>query len=226
MGAVKALVPLPAKHAVRRLLRRPPDSARRYLRPGVTVDEFLGRLTEFGVRYAVLRWFETLPHVEAGEDMDMLVADQDLPVAESLLTPYRRLRSAQKVDLYTAGGLPRTTWGGVPYFSPELAARVLNGAVLLRGRYKVPSPVDHLNSLAFHAVYHKGAASGLPQDEPAGSPVRGRIGPALERLSRESLPGLELTLSALELHVAREGLAPSAEALAAFAAERLRLYGS
>jgi hypothetical protein len=142
MGAVKALVPLPAKHAVRRLLRRPPDSARRYLRRGVTVDEFLGRLTESGVRYAVLRWFETLPQVGAGEDMDVLVADQDLPVAESLLTPYRRLRSAQKVDLYTAGGL-RTTWGGVPYFSADLAARVLDRAVLLRSRYKVPTPVDH-----------------------------------------------------------------------------------
>jgi hypothetical protein len=83
-----------------------------------------------------------------------------------------------------------------------------------------------VDSLAFHAVYHKGAASGLPLDEPAGSPVRGRIGLALERLSRESFPGLELTLSALERHVAREGLAPPAEALGAFAAERLRLYGS
>ena|SRR5918993_1830029 len=226
MEAVKALVPLPAKHAVRRMLGRPPDSARRYLSRGVTVDGFLGHLTESGVRYAVLRWFETLPHVGAGEDLDVLVADQDLPIVESLLTPYRGLRPAQKIDLYSAGGLPRTTWGGVPYFSAELAARVLNRAVLLRGRYKVPSPVDHLNSLAFHAVYHKGAASGLPQDEPAGSPVRGRIGLALERLSRESFPGLELTLSALERHLARNGLAPSTTALPALAAERLRLYGS
>ena len=226
MGGVKALVPLPAKHAMRRLLGRPPDSARRYLRQGVTVDGFLGCLTESSVRYAVLRWFETLPYVGAGEDIDLLIADQDLPVAESLLTPYRGIRPAQKVDLYTPGGLPRTTFGGVPYFSAELAARVLNRAVLLHGRYKVPSPVDHLDSLAFHAVYHKGAASGLPRDEPAASPVRGRIGLAIERLSRESSSGLELTLSALERHLAREGLAPPAEVLWAFAAERLRLYGS
>jgi hypothetical protein len=172
----------------------------------------------------MLRWFETLPYVGAGQDIDVLVADQDLPVAESLLTPYRGLRPAQKVDLYTAGGLPRTTFGGVPYFSAELAARVLNracctAATRCRRRSTTWTP----------------SRSTRPTQGCCLRPAAGRAGevagPGENRARPRAavaavVPGLELTLSALERHVAREGLAPPAEALGAYAAERLRLYGS
>jgi hypothetical protein len=221
-----ALVPIPAKHLVRRVLRRPPATARRYLRRGVTVDSFLGGLTDAGVRYAVLRWFQDLPAVEPGNDIDVLVADEDLPFAESLLTPYRPFRNVQKVDLYTAGGLPRTTFGGVPYLPAGLAARVLDRAVLVQDRYKVPSPVDHLDSLAFHAVYHKGEASGLPGDGSTTSATHGRIGSTIERLSRELSRELEVSLAGLEGYLAREGLSPPADTVEPLAAERRRLYPS
>lgn len=227
MGGIKACIPISAKHAVRRLLGRPPATARRYLRKGISVDKFLGRLTAEGVRYAVLRWFETLPAVERNNDIDVLVADADLPFVESLLTPYRTLRPAQKVDLYTAGGLPRTDFGGVPYFPEKLAAPVLERAVLLNGRYKVPSPIDHLDSLAFHAVYHKGEASGLPKDGATSvSGHGGRIGSTLNRLARDLSRDLELSLEGLNRYLTAEGLQPPAETLERFAAERRRLYGS
>jgi hypothetical protein len=99
MRQVKRLIPLSAKHAARRALARPPSNARRYLRRGISVDEFLSRLTATGVRYAVLRWFETLPAVDPGDDIDMLVADENLPFVESLLTPYQPFRLTQMVDL-------------------------------------------------------------------------------------------------------------------------------
>ncbi len=224
---LKTLVPLWAKHAARRVAGRPPSSARRYLRPGLSVEEFLGRLTDGGARYAVLRWFETLPTVEPDNDIDMLIADEDLPLAESLLTPYRPFRETQKVDLYSAGGLPRTTFGGVPYFSSRLAGRLLDGAVLLHGRYRVPSVEDHFDSLAFHAVYHKGHASGLPTGEPSSRPDHGgRIGATLSRLAGELSRDVELSLDGLGRYLHAQGLEPAPETLEPFAAERRRLYGS
>jgi hypothetical protein len=227
MKPVKALVPLPVRRTLRRVLRRPPTRARRYLRPGLSVDGFLYQLTTAGVRYAVLRWFETLPVVGRNTDIDMLVADEDLPFVESLLTPYRPFRLAQKVDLYSAGGLPYTAFGGVPYLSERLAARVLDRAVLLHGRYKVPSPVDHFDSLAFHAVYHKGAASGLPAESSTSSPGHGsRIAATLDRLAREVPRDVELSLQGLARYLEEEGLQPRAETRESFAAERRRLYGS
>ena len=84
----------------RRVLRVPPGP-RRYLRRGYSVDRFLTELTDADVHYAVLRWFETLPAVEPGEDIDLLVADGDLARVEALLTPYRPFPETQKVDLYT-----------------------------------------------------------------------------------------------------------------------------
>lgn len=221
----KALAPVPVKHVVRRLLGRPPSTARRYVRPGLSVDEFLRRLTDAGVRYAVLRWFETLPEVEPGTDIDLLVGDEDLPFAESLLTPYRPFRPAQKVDLYSAGGLPRTTFGGVPYFPAGLAARVLDGAVLLQGGYKVPSPPDHFDSLAFHAVHHKGEASGLPAHGPSPSSGQGgRIGATLGRLAGDLGRNVDLSLEGLERYLQTQGLGPPEDTLAPYAAERRRLY--
>ncbi|MFD2092816.1 nucleotidyltransferase family protein [Blastococcus deserti] len=221
-------IPVPVKHAVRRLLRRPPANARRYLRRGLSVDEFLGRLTDSGVRYAVLRWFETLPAVEPDNDIDLLVSDEDLPYVEALMTPYRPFRPSQKVDLYSVTGRDRTHFGGAPYLSQKLALRVLDRAVLLHGRYRVPSPVDHLDSLAFHAVHHKGAAaSGLPQGATASSPASdGRIGATIDRLARELSRDLELSLEGLDRYLDSEGLQPSAEARELLAAQRRRLYRS
>lgn len=224
MRSVRALIPLGAKHAIRRALNRPPSSARRYLPEGVTVDDFLRSLTGASVKYAVLRWFDTLPLVEPGNDIDILVADEDLPGVEALLTPYRPFPAAQKVDLYSAGGLPRTTFGGAPYFPEPLARGLLDRAVLLHGAYRVPAPSDHLDSLAFHAVYHKGAASGLPPKTPGPAPS-GRIAVTLERLARESEIRLPLSLDGLERYLASRGLRPSDEDTAErLAAERRRLY--
>jgi hypothetical protein len=90
----------------------------------------------------------------------------------------------------------------------------------------VPSPADHLDSLAFHAVYHKGAeASGLPASGSASSDGQGsRIGSTLDRLARETATDLDLSLEGLERHLDEQGLEPAAETLPRFAAERRRLY--
>ncbi|HEY0373740.1 MAG TPA: hypothetical protein VGC94_03035 [Amnibacterium sp.] len=219
MGDAPVMIRRSLRDLERRVLKAPP-SARRFLKRGISVDDFFQRMNEAGVRYAALRWFETLPHVERGEDIDLLIGDDDLEFVASLLAPYPTFPATQKLDLYTASGLPGTDFRGMPYLGKRLADQVLDGAVLLKGRYRVPSPVDHLNSLAFHAVYHKGEASGLPAT--ALSPVPTVPNPdhdyraTLERLAAETGRSVELTLHGLDRYLAGEGLRPATDTLERF----------
>jgi hypothetical protein len=91
----------------------------------------------------------------------------------------------------------------------------------------VPSPRDHLDSLAFHAVHHKGQASGLPADGAAPATAQGgRIGATVDRLARELSVDLELSLDGLDRYLGGAGLDPAASSRASFAAQRRRLYGT
>ena len=137
---------------------------RRYLKAGMTVDRFFAELNARGAEYVVLRWFDELPKVERGEDIDLLFADESLPILESLTRGTPPFPVTQKLDVYTVSGLRGTNFHAMPYLSKSLAARVIAGAVLLKDKYKVPASRDHFDSMAFHAVYHKGWASGLPEE--------------------------------------------------------------
>ncbi len=202
--------------ALARRTLRMPVGPRRYLPSGMSVDAFLALLTAKDVSYVVLRWFDTLPEIARGEDIDLLVADDDLGVVERLLSSYRPLRPTQPVDLYSVSGLPGTSFRGVTYFPKALGARILRNAVLINGKYKVPSPKDHFDSLAFHAVFHKGGSSGLPL-----SASEGPSSPAVDHDYRATLESLvpylprpvELSLNGLLRYFSEEGLCPKADTL-------------
>jgi hypothetical protein len=199
----------------RRALKKPPR-ARRFIPPGISVDAFLSGLTEKGVRYAVLRWFDTLPEVEPSEDIDILIADEDLAQIEPLLSNHEPLRPSQKIDLYSVTGLRGTDYRGVPYFPKNLAAAILDNAVLLHDKYKVPAPLDHFNSLAFHAAYHKGEASGLSAQAGQTPKVinsEHNYKSWLTRLSAEVGQEVEITLDGLDRYLTQQGLRPPADLL-------------
>ena len=82
------------------------------------VERFLRRLERAGVRHAVLRWFETLPTLPPGEDLDLLVDDADLDSVSALLEEGPGL---QPVDLYSTTGLPGADYRRMPYFPPYVA---------------------------------------------------------------------------------------------------------
>jgi hypothetical protein len=163
----------------------------------------------------VLRWFETLPEVDPGEDIDILVADEDLDAVGTLLTcpviPPRR----QKFDVYTVSGLPGSDFRGIPYYTADLAKALLANSRLLRGRYRVPSPQDHFDSLAYHAVYHKGRGSGLPAtaDSPPGGPGEHDYAVVLSRLAEELSLRVPITLAGLEGYLCEKGLRPPLDTL-------------
>jgi hypothetical protein len=137
---------------------RPHTATRRFIPHQMGIEGFLRRLTSNGVRHVVLRWFEDLPELPAGEDLDLLVADCSL---ESVRTWLAEGPGIQPIDLYSVTGLPGSDYRKMPYFAPYLAEQILEHAQEHRGLCRVPSPEDHFLSLSYHALYHKGTRSGL-----------------------------------------------------------------
>jgi hypothetical protein len=194
--------------------RRP--RARRYLRSGLSLEELFDTLNQHGVRYVVLRWFETLPSVDAGEDIDILVADEDLEFVGTLLTRHVVPPRRQKFDVYTVSGLPGSERDGLPYFPRDLANAVLAGSSLRDGRYRVPSAQDHFDSLAYHVLYHKGVGVGLPEttaDEPPRSGGDHDYAGVLARLAADLQLSVPITMQDLDSYLAGKGLRPALDTL-------------
>lgn len=139
---------------------------RHYLSPVLGVRGFIDRLAAEQIDYVVLRWFEQLPDVAEGEDLDVLVADADLARVRALLAEEP---GTIPVDIYSETGLPGSDFRSASYYPPALARRLLETAVTHSSGCRVPAPPEHLCSLAYHAVYHKGFQSGLRSDQPGAS---------------------------------------------------------
>ncbi|XKH58861.1 hypothetical protein LG290_09030 [Halomonas sediminis] len=148
------------KGRVSNLLARPVKE-RRYIDHSLGASGFLKRLKENNVNYVVLRWFEGLPEVAPGEDIDILVADEDIEILTSFVNN-KKSRKGIPCDIYSVSGLSGTSWRGLSYYPVENARTILDNAVWLNDIVRVPSPDEHFLSLCFHAVYHKGYASGIP----------------------------------------------------------------
>ncbi len=197
---------------VLQIRRRRPERTRRYLSPVLGVTGFVQRLAEDDVSYAVLRWFEDLPEIEPGEDLDMLVADRDLETVRALLAEEP---GTIAVDLYSETGLPGSDYNTAAYYPPALARALLARAVVHSSGARVPESRDHLRSLGYHAAYHKGPLSGLP------STTTGQQLPDPEHDYRTALHKLALdhglqppgTLEELDELLAAEGWRPPLDAL-------------
>lgn len=135
---------------------------RRYLKPGISIAEFFSAMNADGIRYLVLRWFESLPDVHPGEDIDLLIEDDDIPKLEKWLSPYRT-NSSQLFDIYSVSGVSGTQFrNALPYFPAHLSAELLRNRMLLPNGVFAPDARLHWLSLGFHAAYHKAEKSGFP----------------------------------------------------------------
>ena len=140
------------------------NEARYYLSPNMGVDEFFQKLNRKDIRYVILRWFEKIPFTDINEDIDLLIADEDVRKVQSLLN--------EKVgilpfDLYSVSGMPGSSFRYIAYYPPYLAAEILNNREVWKGKYFVPDPRHHFLSLLYHVIYHKGEKSGIPSHEGA-----------------------------------------------------------
>jgi hypothetical protein len=205
------------KHGAR-VLFRPGTRARRYVPNGVSCESFFRELAERQIRYVVLRWFETLPDVAKGEDVDLLVLDEDLPKIDDLFV---RPRTSLACDVYSVSGLPGSAFRRLAYYPPYLAEQIISRAVVLNDLYKVPNARDHFLSLAYHVLYHKGYKSGLPSEFVPSDKKRklpghdyGRV---LAKLATKLSIKSPIDLESLDEYLAAEGWRPPSDMLALLA---------
>lgn len=133
--------------------------ARHYLSPEMPFDSLFDRFNEQKLRYVVLRWFDKIPFSDIQEDVDLLVADEDIHKVQQSLN--------EKVgilpfDLYSVSGLPGSGFKDMAYYPPNLGEQILADRKLWNGRFFVPGKRHYFLSLLYHAVYHKGIKSGIP----------------------------------------------------------------
>jgi hypothetical protein len=166
---VRSAVPRDQHHRLPHRIRDPWSiaryGARRYVRSDLSIEQLFMALKQRNISYAVLRWFEDLPYIEEGEDIDFLVADHDLPLIKDLFS-YRN-KGGQACDIYSVSGLQGSNFDDMPYYPPHLAREILATRVWSKEIYAVPDQRRHFLSLAYHAVFHKGKKSGLPNDRHA-----------------------------------------------------------
>ena len=133
---------------------------RRYIHPDLGVAGFFDAIKSCD--YVVLRWFEELPYVIPGEDIDILVSDEHLELIDKYLTGSKLY--GIPCDIYTCGGLPGTDYRSVSYYPVKKAENIIKNSVLLQNSIKAPNAKDYLFSMIYHVVYHKGADSGIQTD--------------------------------------------------------------
>lgn len=122
------------------------------------VEDFFEWAETNDVSYVVLRWFEDLPKMDKDDDLDILVADEDVEKVLSVIEEKSTVGVA--CDVYSVSGRMGTKYKKVPYYPPHLAQKILDGAVRL-GSVNAPNREHYFYSLAYHAVFHKGKRSDL-----------------------------------------------------------------
>jgi hypothetical protein len=147
------------QRVINRLLRCP-QMVHRYINPTFGIEQFFTILNERRIRYTILRWFEELPNLKKGDDIDMLVHDDDLPKIKDLFVV---LPTGVPCDVYSVSALFGASYGkDVPLYPSHLAREILETSIMYKGVYRVPDTKHYFFSLAYHAVYHKAEMSGLP----------------------------------------------------------------
>jgi len=129
---------------------------RKYISPIEGVSDFFKSVSN--TKYVVLRWFENLPDIDEGEDIDVLIADED---AQVFVESMNHLPGTIPCDTYSVSGGKGFDYAGIAYYPPEKAREVLETRISHNEHFFVPNNEMHVRTLAFHAAYHKGEKSGI-----------------------------------------------------------------
>lgn len=198
--------------ALRRAIIKPKKSPRVFVRKGIKRMEFFDILHERKVDYVLLRWWQDLPEMPPGEDMDILVRDEHRDLLNDLVVFYDN-GTGLKCDIYTISGSNHGNRRNLPYFQSNLAHRLIEERILFKGAF-VPSPQTHFASLAYHAIYHKGVDSGIPGFSTIPLNLEHNYAEILEQLARELGLNLEINLKSLVAWLKKQGFTPADDTMA------------
>lgn len=206
------------------LLRLANPRNKRFIPPHLEPVEFFRALERHHVDYVVLRWFEHLPRIEPGHDLDLLVSDESVAAVDAQLTAWP---IGCPVDLYSVSGIGGTgigqrskSYGSVPVFPHAAAREILTRRVRFRDLAFVPAAEDHFLSLVYHAAYAKMSGLPFPGEATNCRPSDRNYGAAIAHLARQAgidLPG-PITRETLDSILAPLGWRPNACQAKAFGA--------
>ena len=176
---------------------------------------FFEKLNEQGCDYVVLRWFEELPDCKSIYDIDMLVDDKSISKVEALLTRSPR-RGSIKCDIYSTSYNGGFLYKDIIYFPEALSKQILQSRSKVNGVINTPSDLWYFNSLAYHAVYHKGYQSGIASKQDAKKDplgVQSKYWIKLDELKTKLSIPVDTTLQGLHLYLSKQGLSPELDVL-------------
>lgn len=132
-------------------------NVRCYLRPEYTLEQFFEKCLKLD--YIILCWFYNLPHIDEGEDIDILISDDDYYEMEKYM---QNEKTDYKFDIYRVSYCDFGCL--IPYIHPEFAKTLLMNKIIYKSLYKVPSNYFYFMVLIYHIVYHKGISSDIRID--------------------------------------------------------------
>lgn len=173
--------------------------------------EFFEILHQRKVEYVLLRWWQNLPEIPSGEDMDILIKDEHRDLINDLVT-FHDNGSGIMCDIYTISGVKYGCRRNIPYFQANLAHTLISTRVIYRGAF-VPASIPYFASLAYHAVFHKGYGSGLPGYGIEVPGVEHDYTAILQDLAQELGIEVEVTVKGLYEWLKVQGFAPADDTL-------------
>jgi hypothetical protein len=210
---LKKIVGIVLPKSVRQRIRRKKviRKARVYVKKGIGRMEFFEILNRRKIEYVLLRWWEDLPEIPPGEDMDILIKDDHRDLINDLITFYDN-GTGMKADIYTISGAKYGSHKSIPYFQSNLAHTLINSRILFKGAY-VPSAIPYFASLAYHAVFHKGRNSGLKGFDVNFSSVEHDYTGILTELALKLGIRVDITITGLYEWLKKEEFAPANDTL-------------
>ena len=129
-------------------------NVRCYLRPEYNLNIFFEKCIYLD--YIILRWFYNLPVIDEGEDIDILINDEDYYEMEKYM---QHEKTDYKFDIYRVS---YCDWARkMPYIHPEFAKTLLMNKILYKSLYQVPNDYFYFMVVIYHIVYHKGIDSNI-----------------------------------------------------------------
>ena len=180
----------------------------------IGVSGFLDFLRKNKIRYVVPRFYEKLPRLPMNDaDLDIIVDIKDVNlVIEFLLTNPGEI----PIDVYSDRG---TDYHGMSYLPPKKAKDILDRAIDGPGGSRIPCKKDALETLIYHALYHKGYISRIQPHKDSGieSNPNNKYLDVIRPLKKEL--GIEIgdTLEEMDDYMYRSGWKPAIDTLAKIA---------
>ncbi|MBT0812301.1 hypothetical protein KIH41_13530 [Litoribacter ruber] len=205
----------PHYERLRRILISPKKTPRVFIKRGLSRSRFFDLLNERKVKYVLLRWWQDYPEIPVGEDLDILIPDEERSKLDDLVVFYDN-GTGLKCDIYTIQGGNHGCRKNLPYFQSNLAHKLLDTRVMYRGIY-VPAPVPYFASLAYHALFHKGKASGLEGFQQPDNELEHSYTEILRDLARELKLEVEISVKGIYSWLKEHNFAPAEDTLSKLA---------